>query len=382
MSKCWAIFCVAVLANRINVAHCFLRATPIGAPVRNAWLWNIRRYRALPQQSRQSQYKAALIDDGDLTALRGAGAEPEEHTGSDIDLTGKTAFVGGVGDSSGYGWAIARRLAEAGARISVGTWPPVLGIFQKSLESGKFDDDRKLSNGKLMEIEKIYPFDAVYDTPENVPDDVKTNKRYSGLTGFTVSEVAQKLAADFGKIDMMIHSLANGPEVTKPLMETSRNGYLQAVSASAYSLVSMVKHMGPVMNKGGSVVSLTYAASEKVVPGYGGGMSSAKSALESDTRVLAFEAGRKYGIRVNTISAGPLKSRAASAIGKSGDKSFIDYAIQYSEENAPIQQVVPVLCPNSLSIELTGSPSRRRRLICLLPFVTDGSRCNGDDIIR
>merc|ERR1719199_412497 len=67
------------------------------------------------------------------------------------------------------------------------------------------------------------------------------------------------------------------------------------------------------MNPGGAVVSLTYVASEKVIPGYGGGMSSAKAQLESDTRVLAFEAGRKYDIRVNTISAGPLKSRAASA---------------------------------------------------------------------
>jgi len=69
------------------------------------------------------------------------------------------------------------------------------------------------------------------------------------------------------------------------------------------------------MNEGGSVLSLTYIASEKVIPGYGGGMSSAKAQLESDTRVLAYEAGRKYKIRVNTISAGPLKSRAASAIG-------------------------------------------------------------------
>lgn len=68
-------------------------------------------------------------------------------------------------------------------------------------------------------------------------------------------------------------------------------------------------------------------------------MSSAKAALESDTRTLAWEAGQKYGIRVNTISAGPLKSRAASAIGKSGEKSFIDYAIDYSYNNAPLRRV-------------------------------------------
>ena len=101
----------------------------------------------------------------------------------------------------------------------------------------------------------------------------------------------------------------------KPLLETSRNGYLAAVSASAYSLVSMVPRFGPLMREGGAFASLTYMASERVIPGYGGGMSSAKAALESDTRTLAFEAGRKWGVRVNTVSAGPFASRAASAIG-------------------------------------------------------------------
>lgn len=92
-------------------------------------------------------------------------------------------------------------------------------------------------------------------------------------------------------------------------------------------------------SSGGSVVSLSYVASEKVIPGYGGGMSSAKAALESDTRTLAFEAGRKYGVRVNTISAGPLASRAAKAIGGAGKvKTFIDYAIDYSKANAPLAQ--------------------------------------------
>ena len=87
------------------------------------------------------------------------------------------------------------------------------------------------------------------------------------------------------------------------------------------------------------MLSLTYIASEKAIPGYGGGMSSAKAQLESDTRVLAYEAGRKWGIRVNTISAGPLKSRAASAIGKeAGAKTFIELAIDYSKSNSPLAQ--------------------------------------------
>jgi enoyl-[acyl-carrier protein] reductase I len=255
-----------------------------------------------------------------------------------INLEGKVAFIAGVADSSGYGWAIAKALSEAGAKIVIGTWPPVLKIFEKSLSSGKFDEDMIHPDGSKMTIDKIYPLDAVFDTPDDVPDETKENKRYAGLGGYTITEVAEQVKADYGNIDILVHSLANGPEVTKPLLETSRKGYLMASSASAYSMVSMVQQFAPLMNKGGSVVSLTYVASVNVIPGYGGGMSSAKAALESDTRTLAFEAGRKYGVRVNTISAGPLKSRAASAIGKSDSKSFIEYAIDYSRANAPMAQ--------------------------------------------
>merc|ERR1719331_1685166 len=235
---------------------------------------------------------------------------------SSMDLTGKTAFVAGVADSTGYGWAICKALANRGCKITVGTWPPVLGIFQKSLEMGKFDEDMILDDGSKMVIEKIYPLDAVYDTPDLVPEDITSNKRYQGLSGFTIQECADQIAADYGKIDFLVHSLANGPEVAKPLLETTRSGYLAASSASAYSLVSCVQRFGPIMNPGGSVLSLTFIAAECIVPGYGGGMSSAKAQLESDTRVLAWEAGRTFGIRVNTVSAGPLKSRAASAIQK------------------------------------------------------------------
>src|SRR5437667_7129732 len=137
---------------------------------------------------------------------------------------------------------------------------------------------------------------------------------------------------DFGDrpLDVVVHSLANGPEVKKPLLETSRGGYLTAVSVSAYSLVSMVAGRAPLMRKGGSFLSLTYMASERVIPGYGGGMSSAKAALESDTRTLAFEAGRKFGVRVNTISAGPWASRAASAIG------IIERMVEYVAKTAPL----------------------------------------------
>ncbi|CAH8392466.1 unnamed protein product [Eruca vesicaria subsp. sativa] len=255
-------------------------------------------------------------------------------SGLPIDLRGKRAFIAGIADDNGYGWAIAKSLAAAGAEILVGTWVPALNIFETSLRRGKFDQSRVLPDGSLMEIKKVYPLDAVFDNPEDVPEDVKTNKRYAGSSNWTVQEAAECVRKDFGSIDILVHSLANGPEVSKPLLETSRKGYLAAISASSYSFVSLLRHFLPIMNPGGASISLTYIASERIIPGYGGGMSSAKSALESDTRVLAFEAGRKQNIRVNTISAGPLGSRAAKAIG------FIDTMIEYSYNNAPIQKTL------------------------------------------
>jgi enoyl-[acyl-carrier protein] reductase I len=249
-----------------------------------------------------------------------------------IDLTGKRAFVAGVADDRGYGWAIVRALAQAGASICIGTWPPTLRIFTKSLERGKLD--LSISGGGQIQFEKVYPFDAVFDSPADVPEDVRTDKRYIELTGYTIGEVADQVRADFGApcVDIIVHSLANGPEVQKPLLETSRGGYLAAVSASAYSMVSMVQRFGPLARPGAALVSLSYLAAERVIPGYGGGMSSAKAALESDTRTLAFEAGRKFGMRVNTISAGPLASRAAKAIGT------IEKMVDYYRENSALPE--------------------------------------------
>ncbi|KAI7991926.1 hypothetical protein LOK49_LG12G00784 [Camellia lanceoleosa] len=267
-----------------------------------------------------------------VTRAMSESGENKPASGLPIDLKGKRAFIAGVADDNGYGWAIAKSLAAAGAEIVVGTWVPALNIFESSLRRGKFDESRVLPNGSLMEITKVYPLDAVFDNPEDVPEDIKANKRYAGSSKWTVQEVAESVKQDFGSIDILVHSLANGPEVTKPLLETSRKGYLAAISASSYSYVSLLKHFIPIMNPGGSSISLTYIASERIIPGYGGGMSSAKAALESDTKVLAFEAGRKHKIRVNTISAGPLRSRAAKAIG------FIDMMIDYSLENAPLQK--------------------------------------------
>lgn len=249
-----------------------------------------------------------------------------------IDLTGRRALVAGVADDGGFGFAIAKSLAEAGASVSVGTWPPALNIFNNLLERGKMDDSRRLSSGDLLQFEKVYPLDAAFDTLADAPEDLRTSKRYKDTGDFSIDGLAGRILEDFGEnsLDIVVHSLANGPEVKKPLLETSRHGYLTAIGVSAYSLVSMVSRLAPLMRPGGSFLSLTYMAGERVIPGYGGGMSSAKAALESDTRTLAFEAGRKYGLRVNTISAGPFASRAASAIG------IIERMVDYCAANAPL----------------------------------------------
>jgi enoyl-[acyl-carrier protein] reductase I len=270
-----------------------------------------------------------------LTSGLRATAESRDTAGMlTVDLQGRRALVAGVADDAGFGFAIAKSLAEAGASVCVATWPPAMGIFETLIRRGKIDESRKLASGALFDFERIYPLDAAYDTMADVPEEIRTNKRYAERGDFTIDGLAKSLVRDFGDepLDILVHSLANGPEVRKPLLETSRSGYLTAVSVSAYSLVGMVQRLGPLMRRGGSVVSLTYMASERVIPGYGGGMSSAKAALESDTRVLAYEAGRKMGLRVNTISAGPFASRAASAIG------IIDDMVQYCVKNSPLPE--------------------------------------------
>lgn len=250
-----------------------------------------------------------------------------------IDLRGKRALVAGVADDGGFGWAIAKALAEAGASVCLGTWPPALGIFQTMLTRGKLDASMVLASGEKLAFEKIYPLDADFDRLEDVPTELRESRRYRDHGDFTIGGLAAALTRDFGEgpvVDIVVHSLANGPEVKKPLLETSRKGYLGAIGVSAYSLTSMVAHLGPLVRAGGSFLSLSYLASERVVPGYGGGMSSAKAALESDTRTLAYEAGRKWGHRVNCISAGPFASRAASAIG------FIEQMVDYASRNSPL----------------------------------------------
>jgi enoyl-[acyl-carrier protein] reductase I len=271
-----------------------------------------------------------------------------------IDLTGKRALVAGVSDDGGFGFAIAKALAEAGASICLGSWPPALGIFTKLLERGKMEDSMKLADGRKLEFERIYPLDAAFDALADAPPEVRENKRYKEVGDFSIQGMTERIRSDFGdrSVDIVVHSLANAPEVKAPLVDTSRQGYLAAVSVSAYSNISLVRHLAPMMRGDGSFLSLTYMAGERVIPGYGGGMSSAKAALEADTRTLAFEAGRRWGVRVNAISAGPWASRAASAIG------FIDTMIRYTASNSPLPRPIEAADVGSTAAFLSSPLAR------------------------
>ena len=100
-----------------------------------------------------------------------------------IDLSNKKAFIVGIGDDQGFGFAIAKALAEANCEILIGTWAPILNIFKKSWELKKFDDSRVLKDGSLWNYSKVYPIDAMYDTKDDIPEDIKNNKRYKDLEG-------------------------------------------------------------------------------------------------------------------------------------------------------------------------------------------------------
>src|SRR6187399_1072035 len=127
-----------------------------------------------------------------------------------IDLTGKRALVAGVADDGGFGFAVAKAFAEAGASVCVATWPPALNIFLNLLERGKMDESRRLSDGSLLTFERIYPLDAVFDALDDAPADIRESKRYKDVGDFSISGVAASMVRDFGDkpLDILFHSLA------------------------------------------------------------------------------------------------------------------------------------------------------------------------------
>ena len=256
-----------------------------------------------------------------------------------IDLQGKVALVTGVGDNESFAWFIAKGLQAAGAKLIFAVHPRMMRIVEGFLNGEAPDDvaSRVLPYGAgSLTVDKVLPCDVGYDTIEEVPAEIRNDRRFKRVEeqhgDWSIKGLIAAVQASHGGIDILLHSVAFSPEIKNKQVETSRSAYLAALSISAYSLTALCRAATPLMENrpdGASVVSLTYLGGDRVVPHYGGGMSTAKAALQIDTKQIAHNLGSK-NIRVNTISAGPYGSRAAKAIGD------IQHMIDYAAERSPL----------------------------------------------
>jgi enoyl-[acyl-carrier protein] reductase I len=254
-----------------------------------------------------------------------------------LDLNNKIALVTGVGDNLSFAWFIAKALQAAGARLVFACHPRMVGIVENILDREMDAEYRSLPYGAgTLKVEKVIACDVNFDTMEDVDEKTRTDRRYAKHGDFTIKGMLDVFKKDYIAIDMLIHSVAFSPEIKNKAVDTSRKAYLTALSISAYSLTGLLHAAQPLMENrpdGASAVGLTYLGGDRVVPHYGGGMSTAKAALQIDAKQLAHNLGPK-GIRVNLISAGPYASRAATAIGD------IDQMIKYASERSPLPRGV------------------------------------------
>jgi enoyl-[acyl-carrier protein] reductase I len=199
------------------------------------------------------------------------------------DFTGKTGLIVGVANKRSIAWAIAQATASRGARLAL--------TYQ-----GRFEEHvNELSQG-LAQPPLVLPCDVASDAD--------------------IDAVVAKVDQEFGGLDFIVHGAAFAPreELSAPFVNTSREGFRVALDISAYSLIALTRAALPLMEKrgGGSVVTLSYLGSERVFPNYNV-MGVAKAALEATVRYLAADVGPK-NVRVNAISAGPIKTLAAAGI--------------------------------------------------------------------
>jgi enoyl-[acyl-carrier protein] reductase I len=258
-----------------------------------------------------------------------------------IDLSGKVAVVTGVGDDKSFAWFISKALQAAGARLVLAVHPRMIRIVEGFLTGQGAEDvaSRALPfGGGSLSVERVLPCDVSYDTMADVPEETRKDRRYVRIEeqhgDYSIAGLMKAVGESHKQIDMLIHSIAFSPEIKKKAVDTSRQAYLMALSISAYSLTALLRAATPLMeNRGASAVGLTYIGGDRVVPHYGGGMSTAKAALQIDAKQLASNLGPK-DIRVNLISAGPYASRAASAIADEGNS--IHKMIEYAASRSPL----------------------------------------------
>ncbi|MER3482254.1 MAG: NADH-specific enoyl-ACP reductase [Meiothermus sp.] len=198
-----------------------------------------------------------------------------------LDLRGKKALVMGVTNEHSLGWAIAEKLNAAGAEIA-------------------FSYQGERLREKLEKLTSAYPNRRLYEV------DVTNEAALKGMF--------EDLKSAWGTLDYVVHSIAYAPRPAMEgrFIETAAQDWNTALQVSAYSLVAVAREAEPLLNQGGSLVTLTYYAAEKVVPKYNV-MGIAKAALEASVRYLAYELGAK-GVRVNAISAGAARTVAAMSI--------------------------------------------------------------------
>jgi len=213
----------------------------------------------------------------------------------------KTAVIFGLANKRSIAWAIAQKLAQAGWRLAICYQNERLELEAKDL-IGELPD----ATGFMC--------------------DVTQDEQIARLFG----EVKEK----YGVLHGLVHSVGFAPpdELKKPFLETSREGFRIAHDISVYSLIAVARGAAPLMTTGGGIVTLTYYGSEKVVPNYNV-MGVAKAALEATVRYLAYDLGPK-AIRVNAISAGPIKTLAARGIANFGDM------LKTQTERAPLKRTV------------------------------------------
>jgi enoyl-[acyl-carrier protein] reductase I len=218
-----------------------------------------------------------------------------------IDLKGKVAVVFGLANKRSIAWAIAQKLNEAGAQVAICYQSERLAREAEALIP-------ELNDAKAFQVD--VSVDAEIDA------------------------VFEQLKATYGKLDIIVHSIAFAPPdaIKSDFLETKREDFRIALDVSAYSLIAVARGAAPLMTDGGAILTLTYFGSDKVFPNYNV-MGVAKAALESTVRYLAASLGPKK-IRVNAISAGPIKTLAARGIG---DFSKILNAV---EERAPLHRNV------------------------------------------
>ncbi len=214
-------------------------------------------------------------------------------------LDGKNGLIIGVANKHSIAWAIAQSAANQGARL----------LFN-------FQNERLREN--VEELVATMPGAKAF--PCDVGDDVQ------------IAALMQNVGKETGKLDFLVHSVAYAPreELTGQFVNTTRQGFVTALDVSAYSLVAVTRAALPLMIDGGSVVTLTYLGSERVVPHYNV-MGVAKAALEATVRYLAHDLGPK-NIRVNAISAGPIRTLAARGV------SGISKMVEHHREFAPLRR--------------------------------------------